>query len=321
MQTNQYFENYINNLQRNIFLIAYDSNYEIVSFINSYMKSKVRKELDKPYSSWQNQPSLRIVEEILTEYDIAKIKEQTINKDAVEWLGFFYSKWHFLTGESSKTIIHFLPAETALKNFFALHQLDEIEAIEICKRRYNLSRNNHRQNEYKNAAFSIKINNNPIYYSFLGKRLLYKLTKNPIFKNLEYIGGDDFDFLDVNDYFIAFKGDVLYKTNCINILDEFKKNNASINNYSKKCDKTIYFCFIFSSQYVTGNNDKLLRSHINDIRTLFPPGDRRFNYLYFYMLGKLYEVASNNEIYIYSMPLSLRENSGIENEMKKYYLM
>ena len=319
MQTNHYFENYINNLQKEVFLQAYDNDYEIVSFINAYMKSTVRQEMDKQYSSWHNQPASRIFEEFLSENDIKTLKHQSINRDAVEWLGFFYSKWHFLTGETSKTIIRFLPAAEGLKNYYALHQLDELEAIEISKRYYNLSRNNHRSNEYKNSDESKVIYSDPIYYSFLAVRILYKLTKNPIFNVLNYIGDrQEYDFMD-DDFTLAVKGDVLFKSNNESLIEEYGKIDGSAVNYSKRCEKSIYFCFVFSDYYeIDDNNDEKLIMHIKELKTRYSPNNRQFKHLYFYMLGKLYEITPNNELYIYSIPFSKRERIGIINKMKHF---
>lgn len=316
MQTNHYFENYINNLQKEVFLLAYNSCYEILSFITTYMKSDVRQLMDKPYSSWHNQSAARIFEEVIFSSDIKKVVRQIANIDAVEWLGFFYAKWHFLTGESSKVIIRFLPAKEGIKNYYTLHQVDEMEAIEICKRHYNLSRNNHRSNEYKNSEESNNVYNDATYYSFLAKRMLYRLNKNQIFKSINYVGDKhEYDFIDDN-YIFGIKGDVIFSSSNRSIIDMYQENNNAVIDYSRRCINSIYFCFIFSNHYLIDDKDRLLFD-INELRKKFPPNNRRFNYIYFYMLGKLYEITPNNELYIYSMPLSKKERNGIINEMRK----
>ena len=73
MERSPYFENYINNLQKDIFLLAFESNFEIVDFITCYMKIKIRFEMDKPYTFWHTQPSIRIFEEIILANHIEKI--------------------------------------------------------------------------------------------------------------------------------------------------------------------------------------------------------------------------------------------------------
>lgn len=318
MERNLYFENYINNLQKDIFLLAFDSNYDIIEFISFYMKSDVRKEMDKSYTSWHNQPASRILEEIVASNSISKVNKQIINRDAVEWLGFFYSKWHFMTGESSKSIMRFLNPANGLKNFYALHQLDENDAIERCKRLYNLSRNNHRKSEDKYNKESNQRYDNSIYYSFLSPRMLYKLTKNQLFNELKYVGDqNDYDFVD-SSYSIGIKSDVIFSDNEDRIIGRYKETDDTANKYSRKANTSIYFCFVFSSCYeVDENNDKKMSSDILEIKKQFTPNKRQFNYLYFYLLGKLYEITPSNEMFVYAMPLSKRERRGILNKMKK----
>ena len=316
MERNLYFENYINNLQKDIFLLAFDSNYEVTKFISCYMKSDVRKEMDKPYTSWHNQSPSRILEEVITNNPVNKIKKQIINRDAVEWLGYFYSKWHFLTEESSKTIIRFLNPSDGLKNFYTLHQLDENEAIERCKRLYNVSRNNHRKNEDKNNGESKQRYDDPIYYSFLAARIMYKLTKNQKFNNLNYVmDTNNYDFVD-NSYSVGIKSDVIFVDDKDKIIEHYKDSNESANKYLRKADSSIYFCFVFSSFYEMDEGKKLLFD-ISEIKSQFAPSKRQFNYLYFYLLGKLYEITPSNEVFTYIMPFSKRERLGILNKMKE----
>lgn len=318
MERNLYFENYINNLQKDIFLLAFDSNYDIIKFISFYMKSDVRKEMDKTYTSWHSQPASRILEEVVASNSISKVNKQTINRDAVEWLGYFYSKWHFMTGESSKSIIRFLNPINGLKNFYTLHQLDENDAIERCKRLYNLSRNNHRKNEDKNSNESKQRYSDPIYYSFLSARMLYKLTKNQMFNRLKYVGDQiDYDFVD-SLYSIGIKGDVVFSNNEDRIIGRYKEAEETANKYLRKASTPIYFCFVFSTYYeIDDSFDKKLLLDISEIKKQFTPNKRHYDYLYFYLLGKLYEITPTNEMFVYAMPFSKRERQGILNKMKE----
>ena len=322
MQRNLYFENYINNIQKNIFLLAFDLNYNIVEFISCYMKSNVRHEIDKPYSSWHNQPERRIFEEVLNENKVHIVKRQTINRDAVEWLGYFYSRWHFITGESSKIILRFLPAQLGLKQFFTLHQLDEVEAINICKRHYNLSRNKHRKYECKNLDKDIINYDDPVYYSFLAVRMLYKLRKDNVFSSLKYVGDESvFDFIS-DEFSVCVKGDVIFSKNNTSIINKYEQVEHSMNNYLRKGNQNIYFCFVFSKQYeIDDEKHEKLLIDLNKLKEKFSPNNRHFEYIYFYMVGNLYEITPTNELYVYSMPFSQKERIGVLNEMKKYFLL
>ena len=317
MEKNLYFENYINNLQKEIFLIAYDSCYDIVHFISYYMKSNVRREMDKKYTNWHFQPSSRIFEEVLSSNnDIFKVEKQTINRAAVEWLGFFYSKWHFITKEASSTIVRFLPPSEGLKRFYVLHQLDENDAIEKCKRHYNLSKNNHRKNENSNSGESRIRYNDTIYYSFLAVRILYKLTKNNIFNELSYFGDiDGYDFID-DLHSLGVKCVSVLKEDDFDIITSYKQQDSILSYYKQKADQSIYFCFLFSSS----NNEDILTSMIKELRNVFNSERRQFQYLYFYISGKLFEITPSNELYEYYIPLSKRDRAGILNKMRKYGL-
>ncbi len=318
MERNLYFENYINNLQKDIFLLAFDSNYDIIKFISLYMKSDVRKEMDKSYTSWHNQPSSRILEEVVASNSISKVNKQTINRDAVEWLGYFYSKWHFMTGESSKSIMRFLNPINGLKNFYTLHQLDENDAIEKCKRLYNLSRNNHRKNEDKNSEESKQRYSDPVYYSFLSIRMLYKLTKNQMLNDLNYVGDqNNYDFVD-SLYSLGIKGDVIFSSSKDRIIERYKEAEETSNKFLRKASTSIYFCFVFSTYYeIDDNFDEKLLLDISEIKKQFAPNKRHYHHLYFYLLGKLYEITPTNEVFVYAMPFSKRERQGILNKMKE----
>jgi len=282
------------------------------------MKSSIREKMDMPYTSWHNQPALRIFEEVTAEGKIDRVKCQNINRDAVEWLGYFYSKWHFLTGESSKTIVKFLNPVSGLKNYYVLHQLEETEAIERCKRLYNLSRNKHRRNEVKNSDENKMRYDDPIYYSFLSVRMLYKLSKNEVFNNLNYIGDfNGYDFVD-ESYSIGIKSDVIFFNNDSSISDRFKFINESISKCNRKANTSIFFCFVFSKYYeIDDNNDEKIFYDLTDIKRKYLPNNRQFQNLYFYLLGKIYQITSSNEIYVYSMPFSRRERIGILNKMEE----
>ena len=315
MERNLYFENYINNLQKDIFLLAYSSNYEIISFISFYMKSDIRKQMDKPYSSWHMQPALRILEEIISLYkDIEIIDHQLVNKDAIEWLGYFYSKWHFITGESSKSIVKFLNPTNGVSFYYALHQLDEFEAIEICKHRYNISRNAHREYEVKNNKKPIDITlQTPEYYAFLANKILYKLSKAQYLKGLSYVGFDN--EYDLSDYShkSALKCDAILANDKSSVLDKFEKANEQIKN---KANTSLYFCFVSSSFYINSQEDETLPLHLVELKNKYPLPKRHFDYLYFYFVNKIYEISPSNETFVYKIPLSKRDHLGVLNRIK-----
>ena len=123
---------------------------------------------------------------------------------------------------------------------------------------------------------------------------------------------------DKND--LGVKIDILYEYNKDSILQKYGKSDSGISRYSAD-HKSIYFCFVFSSIYFSDHSQSILSNDINKLKEKFPPNKRHFDYLYFFMDGKLYEITSSNELYVYSLPISNRLRQGIYNEMKKYYYL
>lgn len=316
MNTSQFFENYVNNLQKDIFLIAYDSPYDIYGFITSYMRSEVRRYMDNDYTQWCHQPARRIFEEVLDEYPNLKKSDNTnVNKDAVEYLGFLYSKWHFLTRESSKTIIHFLPAKTGIRKYIYYHLVDFQSVIEEAKQEYNLSRNNHRKNEVKNALAIGEYADEPLYYSFLGLRIIYKLTKNPALKELNYVGdNNEYDFLDP-ECRLGFTGGLAVVSESMTILEHYNKVELRTK-IKKPAKKSIYFAYVIS-HFVASEEEsfKAFERQLMDLRLAYL-SDRKFDCLYFYMSGKVYEFNNAFELRIYDLPLSRRDQAGVIRKLK-----
>lgn len=213
-------------------------------------------------------------------------------------------------------ILRFLKPQEGLKRFYVLHQLDEKEAIEICKRHYNLSRNSHRKNEYKNSDISNIEYNNKAFYSFLAIRALYKLTKNKIFRGLNFsIDDNQYDFIDEDKTF-GIKTDVIYHDDNDNVLSKFER----IKRITNKVDTSIYFCFVFSKHYVDDFDEKNIIKDINEIKNRYKIGNDEYDYMYFYIFGKIYELTPSNELYIYLLPFSSRDRAGVINQIKQYEL-
>lgn len=311
MERNLYFENYLNNQQKEIFLIAYDNNCDIINFISLYMKSKTRKSMDKPLSHWHLRPELRVYQEVEDEVGgFKKVKEQTLNRDAVEWLGYFYSEWHFITSESSKTIVRFLPPERGLRHYYAFHQINEEDAIEMSKKEYNLSRNNHRKYESKIIPIE-EIPDDPDYLSFLAVKMLYKLLRSEIFNRLECTRYLEFyDFIDKDKQL----GILTTVASMEDLYDTFVEKNSKGIEYKRTVGKSIYFSFVFPKNE---EEIKRIEEDIWKIKLTFTGEKKHFSYYYFYMPGKLYEINLVNECAVYNMPFPRKVRPSIMKEKTK----
>lgn len=332
MQMNRYIKSFICGNQAKLFLYAHSLGLDIEIFIKEFMKSELCKQIDSSFSFWQTQPVESIFEFLVINKEIScKInKSQKINLDALEWLGFFYRHWHFLTGESSKQIIKFLPVKEGLKNWYKFHQLDENIAIKLAKDKYNISKNKHRKSEIKNSlenklveSFFISgkgdsIYKNPLYFSFLAKRILYKLNKENEYLNLEYTFNNAYyDFVN-GDKKLGLKTTTFSKNYKDDLVTVFTLDNLEAMFYKINTEVSIIFYFAYHERYQ--NEENLLEDIENLIKT-FKPSERKYEYIYIYSYSKLYEINENNEINVYSLPLSTRERKGIAQEMKKYGLI
>ena len=102
------------------------------------------------------------------------------------------------------------------------------------------------------------------------------------------------------------------------IIERYKEVEETSNKFLRKASTSIYFCFVFSTYYeIDDNFDEKLLFDISEIKKQFAPNKRHYDHLYFYLLGKLYEITPTNEVFVYAMPFSKRERQGILNKMKE----
>lgn len=327
-----YLKSFICSNQAKLFAYAFSLGLDIETFIEEYMQSSVASKMDKSYSLLHTQSVETIFEylKINKEISCKKNPKQKINLEAIEWLGFFYRKWHFLTNESSKQILRFLSPKEGLKGWYKYHQIDESEVIYIIKEKYNLKKNNHRKNEVKKSLENRLVESffktgkgealyhHPQYFSFLAKRILFKLNKDPKFLELEYtFDRKYYDFITpskdlgikTKTFSYQFKENIIFGFN----LDDFEAMFYKVNT-----DLSILFYFAYNEDYEDADN---LLKDINELIRDKKPSQRKYEYIYIYSYSKLYEISDSNELNIYSIPLSSREKRGIANEMKKYGLL
>ena len=300
--------------QAQLFLLADEKGYDMPTFITIFMKSPLAKAIDSSYSSWQMMPAIKWLEEIEDSYkEELKIKPKTkYPKEAIAWLGYFYRRWHFLTDESSVSILHFLKPSDGLLDYYAMHTIDESNAIEIFKSRYNQKRNNHRLYELKQQ--DLPYFENADNYSELAKHVLYKLSHNPSFKKMPILYEDAYTFLDTDNQ-IGLMCETLFKGDCHNIYEIYKRNDENIAMLGNRPPISIFFMFVFSYRYV----NIPIEDFVLEIKSLvkeYHINKRHFDYLYFYISGTLIEVNQANEIKKYYVPISNKKANAIIKKAK-----
>lgn len=318
MEISETLRLYLEALQTDIFLNIYKSVYDFYSFAKCFMKSKVCRNIDNLHSYWISQTPERILEEVIKEQGklIKKKNNSYINKEAVIWLSSFYRRWHFITGEYSNVIVRFLSVNDGIKNYFMLHQLDEENAIEHAKRHYNLSRNTHRKYEVNEVLETMReYYDKPYYYEFLARRILKKLTRDGRLDKLVYTYNDDYYDFITNDKSIGLSTKVIGRQSNNSLIDIFKTTNEKAKYYKINTTTSIYFCFVFSEKYEL--NIESFFDDIKDLNESIALNERKYDYIYYYLLGHLVEINKAGEIFEYIMPFSKEERKGVISDLKK----
>lgn len=317
---------FIENNQGLLFKLAIEKGLDFSIFIKEYMKSKICQKIDSFYSFYQSQSPEYILESLIKNKEISGVinKEQNVNIEAIEWLGFFYRRWHYLTGESSRSILKFLSPVEGVRNWYTYHQLDEKSAIYLSKVRYNQKRNNHRKHELKcikdekeelKRVLSDFIDHKgdvQQYYAYLTKRILYKLYREPIYNKLEYLENQKYDFVDEDETIgikaYSIKYDDIFESN--KILNDYKNND--VDSY----DKSILFYIVLPFQNSTDSSK--LEKRILEINQNTSKKYRSYNYLYFYLEGQLFEVNDKNELRKLYLPISIDDRLSIIHMIEKH---
>ena len=328
MVASKQVQSFIEFNQGQLFSLALSKGLDIFVFIKEYMHSDICRRIDSYYSYWQSQSPETVLEALIINKEISakKNEKQNINKDAVEWLGYFYRKWHYITGESSKSIYKFLNPKEGIKSWYTYHQLDENEVIYMAKTKYNSKRNAHRRGEIKYqkenqkqledilSGFVDNTENNPIYYALLAKRILYKLYREPVYKVLEYCPSDDFDLIDENHRLAIKANKISYsQESFINDIESMVTNKGHYN--PNEYDKSFMFIFVTFKNNDDYSNDFL--NSVNNYIYQFSPSMRRYHSIYFYYDNHVVEINDKNEIRNSYLPISLNDRVGILSQVKK----
>ena len=243
-------------------------------------------------------------------------KEQQYNEDAIEWLGFFYRMWHFITNETSRQIVRIFPPLSGLRQWYTLHQLNDETIIETARKQYNIAQKNRRKYVYSQNKLESKYSEG--YFTFLSKRILYKLTKRRLFQGLEYTFDEsDYDFIDDNNQ-IGLKTRTIFHNGTISISDIYKEIDEKAKHYKTNVRTSIFFCFVFEESYC--NDRESFTKDLEMIRKTYIPSERNFKYIYFYIDGDLYEINPSNDVNITVIPVGTKEREMVVREIKEWGL-
>lgn len=128
--------------QGRLFDIVADNNYDLVSFIYTYMNSLFRFRLDYGWAWYCTRFGDEILE-FMQENEGLKFKpcknkkSQGIYKNAATWVGEFYALAQFRANIASHELVKILKPEFIIEKYSVLHDMD----IDICVQKLLASRN------------------------------------------------------------------------------------------------------------------------------------------------------------------------------------
>jgi hypothetical protein len=120
-------------IQGRLFELSLTKNLDSANFITLYMKSRTAADYGLKYNRFQWAGEEYLLEELMDEFKEKMTVGEMYSKDELFWIGYTYSYWHILTGESSKNILKQAPAKLMKKAYLGLHTVAMELAIEDLK--------------------------------------------------------------------------------------------------------------------------------------------------------------------------------------------
>ena len=123
----------LSDIQGRLFELSFTKRFASENFINLFMKSKTAADYGLKYNRLQWAGEEYLLEELIDEFKEKMAVGVTYSKDEMFWIGYTYSYWHFLTGESSKKIVIQAPPKLMKRAYAGMHTMDMQLAIEDLK--------------------------------------------------------------------------------------------------------------------------------------------------------------------------------------------
>lgn len=280
---NNLFEAQLCQKQADLFLLFLDYNFDIKSTILLFMNSELAYRFDKEYDSYQYQNVFKIFDDFESKY-VFEIKNNKCNvsRNAVEYIGYLYRYICINKKISSKKLIKICPVKLIIDNYLLWHTLSFEKVIDLIYLEYKKKRISHDKYEANRNENVIVDKLDPHLYSFLAKRILYKLNRDPLIKNLIFNETrEDYLFVDGNNEIS------LEVTRGKQLKSLYDFEIKFIKNKSNKYKKNILFIFSETSPK-DDELDYIFRHHFNN--------DNTFDEIYIYNNKTLYLIDSSNQL-------------------------
>ena len=240
---NNLFESQLCQKQADLFLLFFDYDFDIENTIKLFMNSEFAYRLDKEYDSYQYQNVYKIFDDFETKFALDIVHHKSsLSRDSIEYIGYLYRYISINKKISSKKLIRICPVKLLIDHYLLWHTFSFDKVIDLIFLEYKKKRINHDAYEVKRKE-SVKIDKlDPHLYSFLGKRILYKLNRDKTIKNLIFNEArEDYLFTDKNNELS------LEVNHGDNLIDIFKKEIKFIQHKSTSFKKNVLFIFLESS--------------------------------------------------------------------------
>lgn len=122
-------------IQGRLFVLAGNSDYDSISFIDAFMSSSVADSLDESYNRMQWAGEEYLLEDLADEKQLKK-GGTIFSDEALFWIGYIYRYWHILTGEPSKKIVRQASPKLMNESYLMFHTMSPEMAIEDLKEIY-----------------------------------------------------------------------------------------------------------------------------------------------------------------------------------------
>ena len=117
-------------IQGRLFELSLTKGFASETFIKLYMKSQTAADYGLTYNRLQWAGEEYLLEELMDECKDKLAAGEQYSKDEMFWIGYTYSYWHFVTGESGKEIVAQAPPKIMKRAYAGLHTIDMSLAIE-----------------------------------------------------------------------------------------------------------------------------------------------------------------------------------------------
>ncbi len=109
-----------------IFVKAQDDGYDVVDFIEQYMRCRVPEVLDNKYYLYGGCGPYYLYAEACDEFTPKSRQpdDKVYNPEILRWAGYYYRQWNWFNERPSKEIIEICPAKKMLDSWLYGHTVD-----------------------------------------------------------------------------------------------------------------------------------------------------------------------------------------------------